>query len=251
MLISVEELKSRFGVSPSGILHVGAHLAEEWADYERAEWSTFSRIIWVESQHELAQKLILALDPKRNRIINATVWSESGKKMNFHVASNSQSSSLLAFGTHATTYPTIKFDTDQIITTVRLDEIIKDSDDISFVNLDIQGAELEALKGLGSKLHKVRWIYSEVNKKEVYEGCAKIEEIDEYLNDFAFKRIATRWAYKTGWGDALWIKKNERKGMLKAILTFKLIEMLRIVKLVSYQIRHEVKVRLRVGVTPE
>jgi hypothetical protein len=44
---------------------------------------------------------------------------------------------------------------------------------------------------------------------------------------------------------------TEYKGMSKAILTFRLIEMRRMVNLVSYQIRHEVKVRLRVGVTPE
>jgi FkbM family methyltransferase len=141
MLISVEELKSSFWVSRSGILHVGAHLAEEWANYERAEWSAFSRIIWVESQHEPAQKLILVLDPQRNKIINATVWSKSGKETSFHVANNSQSSSFFAFGTHTSTYPSIKFDSDQLITTVRLDEIINESDDISFVNPDILGAE--------------------------------------------------------------------------------------------------------------
>ena len=248
MLISVDELQGKFGISPSGILHVGAHLAEEGEDYDRAGWAAFSKIIWVESQYELAQKLIKELNPERNKVINATVWSETGKEMKFHLANNSQSSSLFSFGTHATTHPDIKFDSYHTVVTVRLDKIINETDDISFVNLDIQGAELEALKGLGRRLHNVKWIYSEVNKKEVYIGCAKIEELDRFLENFSFKRIATRWAFKTGWGDALWIKKSDCKGLYKMILVFKLDEIRRYVRLVSFQIKHKLKERLRIAI---
>jgi FkbM family methyltransferase len=248
LLIPVDVLKNKFGILATGVLHVGAHLAEERDDYERAGWSEFNKIIWVESQFELAQKLIQELDPQKNKVINATVWSETGMKMNFNLANNSQSSSLYNLGTHATTYPDVKFNSGRTITTVRLDEIINDSDDISFVNLDIQGAELEALKGLGSKLHQVKWIYSEVNKWSVYEGCAKIGELDRYLEKFSFSRVATRWAYKAGWGDALWIKRTERRGITGVILIFKVNEILRFVKLVSHQIRHEVKVRFQSGI---
>lgn len=251
MLIPVDVLKNKFGILPTGVLHVGAHLAEERTDYETAGWAEFNKIIWIESQFELAQNLIENLNPKRNKVINATVWSETGKEMNFHVASNSQSSSLYNLGTHAQTYPDIIFSSDRKVTTVRLDEIIADSDDISFVNLDIQGAELEALKGLGSKIHQVKWIYSEVNKRSVYEGCAKIGEMDQYLEKFSFSRVATRWAYKTGWGDALWIKRTERRQIIGAIITFKVVEILRIIELVANQIKHEVKERLRIGIKRE
>jgi hypothetical protein len=127
------------------------------------------------------------------------------------------------------------------VITKRLDEVIDDHDDISFVNLDIQGAELDALKGLGLMIHKVKWIYSEVNREEVYEGCAKIEELDDYLAKFSFKRIATRWAYGTGWGDALWIKKIESKGLRKTITIFKLGEVRRVMK-ISWGLRkHQIK----------
>jgi FkbM family methyltransferase len=241
LLISVEELQRKFGVCPSGILHVGAHLAEESQDYERAGWAKLSRVIWIESQPDLAKKLSRSLDPNRNKVINATVWSESGKEMKFNVANNSQSSSLLSLGTHAETYPNIKFESELTVTTKRLDEIIDDCDDISFVNLDIQGAELDALKGLGLMIHKVKWIYSEVNQKEVYEGCAKINELDDYLAKFSFERIATRWAYGTGWGDALWIKESESKGLRKSITIFKLNEVRRVMKIFWGLRKHQIK----------
>jgi len=245
MLISVPELKDKFGISPSGILHVGAHLAEESDDYEKAGWSSAKRVIWVESQPELVKTLYKTLDPSRNKIINATVWSESGKEMKFHVANNSQSSSLLALGTHANSYPEVEFDFDLNVTTKRLDEIISDSDDVSFVNLDIQGAELEALKGLGLQIHKVKWLYSEVNKREVYENCAKIKDLDLYLKEYSFERIATRWAYGTGWGDALWGKKSECKQIRKAIFLFKVNEMSRVIRLFWRLKKHQVKSRLQ------
>ena len=249
LLISVAEIQEKFGISPSGILHVGAHLAEENLDYQKAGWSSSTKIIWVESQFELVKKLTKSLDPLRNKIINATVWSESGKEMKFHVANNSQSSSLLALGTHAKDYPGVKFDFDVTVTTKRLDEVISDLDDVSFVNLDIQGAELEALKGLGLHLHKVKWIYSEVNKKDVYENCAKIEELDSFLQAYSFERIATRWAYGYGWGDALWSKKSECKGLRKSIYLFKLNELQRIGKLVWGVKKHYLKNRIRKLIT--
>jgi len=241
VLISVDELQSRFGISPSGVLHVGAHLAEESTEYERAGWSPVNRIIWVESQSTLVQQLAKELDPTRNKIINATVWSEAGLTMNFHVANNSQSSSLLALGTHEQTYPEIQFDFDLPVMTSRLDELIEESDDISFLNLDIQGAELEALKGLGARIHKVRWIYSEVNKREVYKGCARVEELDRYLAEYSFVRVATRWAEGYGWGDALWVRKNEQKSLLKPILNFKAIEKIRFLYLSWQNVKHKIK----------
>jgi hypothetical protein len=95
-----------------------------------------------------------------------------------------------------------------IVRTTRCDEIITTSDNIDFVNLDIQGAELHALQGFGTQLSRVKWIYSEINKIEVYKGCALIQDLDIYLSNFGFKRIATRWVSRAGWGDALWAQSD-------------------------------------------
>ena len=52
----------------------------------------------------------------------------------------------------------------------------------NFLNFDIQGAELKALKGMEEYLNKVDYLYTEVNSNYVYVGCALITELDEYLN---------------------------------------------------------------------
>jgi FkbM family methyltransferase len=226
VLIPVSELKKKFGVMPDGVLHVGAHLGEEYADYEAYGWSKSNKIIWVESQIALIQKLKDFLPPERNRIVNATVWNESGIKMNFNVASNSVSSSLLDWGNLKETYPTIEVTSVVRVSTVRLDEIIANNDNLDFICLDIQGAELQALIGLGTHLSRVKWVCSEVNSSEVYIGCTLIKDLDQYLSGFGFKRIATRWVFRAGYGDALYAKTDLIAPYMLNILTVKVSEVI-------------------------
>lgn len=102
---------------------------------------------------------------------------------------------------------------------VRLDEFFHDwcspgndfiphlSEGLDFLNMDIQGAELKALRGMGDILKQFKWAYLEVNKAELYKGCALVEDIDLYMLSYGFRRVETSW---TGamWGDALYCHKS-------------------------------------------
>jgi len=70
--------------------------------------------------------------------------------------------------------------------------------DFNFMNIDLQGAELLALKGATEALTHVDAIYTEVNKIDVYVDCVKITELDSFLADFS--RVETEWAGNAGWG---------------------------------------------------
>jgi hypothetical protein len=124
------------------------------------------------------------------------------------VASNSQSSSLLAFGTHLKSYPNIFNAGKIVVQTKRIDMLITGSEIPNFINLDIQGVELEAIQSLGKLIDKVDYIYTEVNWKEVYINCTKIRDFDSYLDALGFKRISQRRYLREGWGDALYIRKT-------------------------------------------
>ena len=132
-----------------------------------------------------------------------------------NIASNGQSSSILDFGTHSKSYPSIKYTNFVKVKNNRIDTMYK-QENISkkfanFVNIDIQGAELLALKGMGDLLNYFDYAYLEVNKDYVYKNCSLVGEIDEYLLKYNFKRIETIWNKKK-WGDALYIKiKNKMK----------------------------------------
>jgi len=205
MLIPVEELVRIFKVQPNGVLHVGAHMAEEAPMYEEYQWQGSSKIYWVESQQALADELSKNLDKSVHDVTCATVWNASGLRLQFKHTNNSQSSSLLDLHLHSQKYPGIIVDHSYEVITTRLDEIFTIGE-FDFVALDIQGAELRALEGLGELLKGVKWIYSEVNKVELYKDCALVWDIDKFLGNLGFRRVATRWAFRSGWGDALWMQ---------------------------------------------
>jgi len=193
-------------------LHVGAHKAEELNAYSKAGWLKEAGVIWIEAQPLLAERLKKSITTDKSRVINAAVWDKDGVTLDLRVTSNSQSTSLLEFGTHARSYPNIVVADILQVSTQRLDTILTPDDKFDFVNLDIQGAELQALIGLGSRIEQVRWIYSECNSEEVYKGCTLVGDLDNYLQPLGFRRVATKWTRRAGWGDCLYIRNSEKSG---------------------------------------
>lgn len=213
MRIPVNELSRNFNVKPRLILHVGAHQAEESKPYDKY----FNvPVIWIEAQSELCLKLRKQLNPLTNTIIEACVLDVDDKIVNFNISTNSQSSSVLDFGTHSYDYPDVLVTERLSMKTQKLETILSNRDIPDFINLDIQGVELKALKGLGDLVNQVDVIYTEVNNKEVYKGCDLIKEIDLFLVGNGFRRICTRWTLGAGWGDALYLsKKVKRRNFLQ------------------------------------
>jgi hypothetical protein len=50
-------------------------------------------------------------------------------------------------------------------------------------------------------------MYLEVNEKELYHHCALINQIDDFLSRYNFKRVLTKMT-EHGWGDALYVLDN-------------------------------------------
>jgi FkbM family methyltransferase len=208
VFIPVKELQCDWNLSVTGVLHVGAHMGEEAPQYEEAVWTP---VIWVEAQPNLVQELRQKLDPKLHNVKEAAIFDKNGVSLTLHISSNSQSSSLLNFGTHTKDYPEIIMNNDLQVTTKRLDAVIEQKDMPNFINLDIQGVELKALQSLGNLIQTVKYIYTEVNRLEVYQGCSNIHEIDHFLKSEGFRRVTTRWQWLEGWGDALYLRNDEPK----------------------------------------
>src|SRR5262245_53144658 len=107
MLISVQVLTRFFGVHPNGVLHVGAHEAEEAIDYSHCKWGS---IVWVEMLPEKyeALRIRFANDPQ-NLVLHAACWDTDGVSLPIFRASNGQSSSLLPPENHLIEHPSISF----------------------------------------------------------------------------------------------------------------------------------------------
>ncbi len=79
-------------------------------------------------------------------------------------------------------------------------------DHIDFMWLDIEGNELNALKGAIKILPTVKAIFTEVNLKEFWHGCAMYNTLKSWLEKHDFKE---EWKeIKQGWnGNVLFVKK--------------------------------------------
>ncbi len=217
MLIPFKELFDRYNIKPTGIIHLGANEGQEAEEYIKLG---VRNILWIEAVTEVYFRLIKRLE--RFNSVKHFAWNvclsdTDFQNVIFHVANNGgQSSSFLELGTHKTAHPEVKYIQDKIMITRRLDSLITEALNIpefknvfhtfNFLNIDLQGAELLALKGMGDYLNQIKYAYIEVNKDNLYLGCPMIEEIDHHLSSFGLTRVETKWT-NWNWGDAFYIKK--------------------------------------------
>lgn len=207
MYIKLDDLIAKYGLNIRGVLHIGAHTCEEEPLY--LKYITRENIIWLEANPKLVQDIIAK--NTHIRVYNYAVSDKSGQSITLNVTNNGQSSSILNLSKHSLYYPDIVV-TDKIkVPTIRLDDFMAaqglDFADFNMINLDIQGAELLALQGAGDEISKFDIVYSEVNTEELYQGCCKLNEIDQYLRQYGFTRTDI-YMTNEGWGDAVYI--NER-----------------------------------------
>lgn len=207
MLLDLNYLVSKYDLKITGILHVGAHLAEEAPLYHLLG---INNVWWIEGNADNLPKIHDVVDRYNHKVIGALITDRVGKKVLFHITNyESMSSSVLPFGTHPQFSPDTVFVEHREMSTSTLDEIKnavikpnKEFKNVNFLNMDLQGAELLALKGATELLPQIDYIYTEVNDQEVYRGCAKVWELDEFLSEF--DRVETGWVDGQGWGDAFY-----------------------------------------------
>jgi len=205
MLIPFDTLFTKYQIRPPGVLHLGANSGQEAEAYYRRG---IRQVIWVEALPEVYIKLRKHIAGYFGQVaLLACVSDKNGDLVSFNIASNeAQSSSMLEFGTHSQEHPTVKFvDRTNLITT-RVDTLLSwsglDEKIVAgwFLNVDLQGAELLALKGMGRLIDRFDHVYIEVNEKELYKGCPLVGEIDAFLAGRGFVAKEVKMT-GSGWGD--------------------------------------------------
>jgi len=199
MLIDLRTLYDKYSLNIKGVIHIGAYNGEESEAYGECG---INKVIWIEAIQHLADKL--RKRRPQDIVINEVV-SDKEETVDFMITNNEASSSLLNLGTHLQYHPKV-WESNRIkVNTITVDNLVKkyniDINDYNFLNIDIQGAELKALKGMKENLKYIDYLYLEVNEEKIYEDCCLIGELDEYLTDF--KRMETKMT-KYGWGDSFY-----------------------------------------------
>jgi FkbM family methyltransferase len=210
MLLDLLKLKEKYNLNIKGVLHIGAHFGQEFSVYENLN---IKNVMFFEPLPHTFEKLKENIHGKNKNaiLVNTALGNTVGEiEMNVESANQGQSSSILEPHIHLQQYPHIRFNNKIKVKITKLDNFIEEKEDYNFINIDVQGYELEVFKGASEFLKNIDYIMTEVNRDEVYKNCAKINELDSFLSVYNFVRVETTWDGGT-WGDAFYIKNNEAK----------------------------------------
>jgi len=206
MIDLVEEFK-KYGIPAKGVIHVGAHLGEELRMYEQMG---FKRVLWVEANPVIFNSL--TNQRSKTCILNFENIAVSDKEgvFPFFVTNNEQSSSLLKLGRHKQLHPWVVETQTIEVECTTLNKLFGkyDISDYNLINIDIQGAELMAMKGATEILKHIDAINSEVNLTHVYEDCGLKEELDAFLSKYDLTEVSDCFKHCPEWGDVLYVKKS-------------------------------------------
>lgn len=209
MLFDFKQLFQKYNIQANGVLQIGSNDAHDEIQIYRD--LGMKKMVFIEADPISYErlKLNIAINYPQAIALNICV-SDEEKEVLFNISSNrGESSSILEFGTHSTMHPDVTY-TDAILTTTKRIDSLEGLDGLDFLNIDVQGYELPVLRGMGKLLNQFQWAYIEVNKVEVYKGCALIGDIDTYMSLFGFRRVELfnngGFFDRLGWTDAFFIK---------------------------------------------
>jgi FkbM family methyltransferase len=187
-------ISAKLGLSTA--VHIGAHLAEERADYEALG---FSDVLWVEASAEMYQGMVREFArptgaKTRHIAVHALVSERAGEQRQLrHFSNNGESSSIFAATpVFRAAWPTInETGRTETITSCTADQIAAahgfNSTDLLVA--DVQGAELLVLKGATKLLATAKAVVVEVSKYPYYEGGALQPEIRDFLRSYGFAEL--------------------------------------------------------------
>jgi len=208
MILPLRALASKYSLSPlTRILHVGGHYGEECEEYFR---EGAERVTFFEPSAVSYNEMVRRIGHKENvRCVCCALGAYEGEATLYVETANAgQSSSLLRAKVHAAQYPQITFDATERVVLHTLDYMTAlDGVGWNLIAIDVQGYELEVFKGAEETLKSVQAISAEINREELYEGCALVGEVDAWLGARGFDRVETEWCGGT-WGEGIYVRRG-------------------------------------------
>lgn len=207
MILSFTRMVNKYNMDIKGIIHIGAHHGQEIEEYIDNGVQDILMFEPVSHNFEILQEKLK--DANANiQAYQVALGNEEKEGVTMYLSDNNLiSSSVLKPKVHLQLHPGVGFPGTEEVEMQRLDSFSEDTKNFNFINMDVQGYELEVLKGGAETLKHVDYVYCEINRDELYEGNAFVEDLDEFLKDYNMERVETDWS-GTLWGDALYVRKK-------------------------------------------
>ncbi len=193
-----------FGVPKKGIIHIGARHAEELKYYSDLG---MNNILWIEADPTAEQHLMDAVANHPGSKVAMFAAADSNGTIDLHITSNDGHSSSILKPQMEKYYPGIVETKLVTVPKHKLDDYLSplDQDKYNIIVIDVQGAELIALKGAVNTLEHIDVVIAEINYTALYAGSVLIKDLDQFLEKQGFTRVDTiSGGYYTG--DAMYVK---------------------------------------------
>ena len=175
-----EELIKQAG----GVLHIGAHIGQEAEFYFKCGVP----VLWFEGDPDVYQILRINIKPFENQKAVCHLLGERNEdSVEFNIASNDGASSSI-FTIHETKNLPFTMKNKLILPMRRLDEIVNEKQIENFRHwvIDVQGAELNVLKGAAGLISLCQSLQVEVKNISDYIGGTSWSDIKGFLNSKGF-----------------------------------------------------------------
>ena len=199
------------------IIHLGAHYAEDINLYESFGAKT---VLWVEGDPDtfkiLQEKLAAHKSTQTSHLaVCALVSSEDDKSMSFYRFNEGGDSSSVhrstetfrkRFGNVRETGEVLKLKSATLTSILKSQNLEVSTAQNPMLVIDVQGHEMDVLKGAGNLIEGFRFCKCEVSRIETYESGSRFKDVDAYFRKNGFHLVSHRYFRVPKHGDVLYQK---------------------------------------------
>jgi FkbM family methyltransferase len=175
-------------LSSRGVLHIGAHFAEEANEYADA----LKPVLWIEGDPKIFEVLSSRISNiPLQKAVCALLGEDNVSEVKFFRASNEGASSSIFNLVQNHGFPNLKIEHELSLPMVRLDSILGTSE-LELLDhwvIDVQGAELSVLREAGTLIKFANSILVEASNREIYSGGVSFSDLNDYLIKNGFVRL--------------------------------------------------------------
>jgi FkbM family methyltransferase len=194
------EIKHMLGKDNPIILEIGTNDGEDSEDFV----NTFKdiQLYCFEPDPRAIQRFKNRMSKYSNYKLYEMAISNNNGEIDFHLSGGNnpgmpwygdwdKSSSIKKPKLHLLQHRWCNFNNIIKVETKRLDDWFNEEklESIDFIWVDVQGAEKELIEGAKETLKKTRYLYTEFDDSELYEGQPNLEQILKMLPDFKFVKF--------------------------------------------------------------
>lgn len=210
-----ETLKALGVPAPQGVLQLGASYGQELQGFVA---NGVRCGVFVEPLPEPYAHLSAACRQIPGYVaVNTLCTDETGRSYTFHLADNGgMSSSILKPANHLQVFESVKFEGSMELVSNTVDDLTaylaahghaEVVDRLDTLYMDTQGAELKILMGANRTLKRVKYIFTEVMRADLYEGQTPFLSFCHWLDASGFA-LNNVYFNAHQYGDALFIRKD-------------------------------------------